>query len=210
MTVDDVTVVPHRLRWLWLVGAALGVFTAGVAGTALGAALPTLVRDLALPVSELRWITAGSPLAFAVLVVPAAVAGRLLGPVRVYLVGAVVLALASVIGAVAGSAAVLELGRLGQGAGAALLVPQMVVYALAYLPPVERAVVCGLFAAAFVGGSALGPLLGSTLVEHASWRTVLWLAAVLTVVAGLTGAPLAAQRLPIRLDLRALLVALIA
>ncbi len=210
MTIDDVAVAPHKLRWLWLVGAALGVFTVGVGNTALGPALPTIARDLALPVTQLRWITTGSELTFAVLVVPAAFLGRLLGPVRLYVFGALVLVLASVLGATAGSSLVLELARLGQGVGAAFLVPQMVVYALTYLGPVERMLVAGLFAVAFVGGSAVGPLLGSTLVEHTSWPALLWIVALLAVVAGLAGAPMVAQRLPIRFDLRALIVAVVA
>jgi MFS family permease len=210
MTIDDHDVAPHPLRWLWLVGAAIGVFAVGVAASALNAALPTIVREFALPFWQLRWITAGPALTFAVLVVPAAVLGRLLGPVRLYLFGALVLVIAGLLGATAHSAAVLELARLGEGVGAAFLVPQPVVYALAYLGRVERALVCGLFAVAFVGGSAVGPLVVSTLVTHTSWRSVLWLVVALAVVAGLAGAPLVAQRLPIRLDLRSLLVAVIA
>jgi MFS family permease len=210
MTIDENAVAPHPLRWLWLVGAALGVFAVGLGSTGLGAAVPTIARDLALPLSQLRWIIAGPALMFAVLVVPAAAGGRLLGPVRVYLLGAFFLVVAGVVAATAHSGIVLEFARLGQGVGAALLVPQAVVYALAYLGRVERALVCGLFAVAFVGGSAVGPLVGSTLVQHTSWRAVLWLAVGLAVVAGLAGAPLVAQRLPIRPDLRALLVALVA
>src|SRR5438876_1104493 len=68
----------------------------------------------------------------------------------------------------------------------------------------------GLFAVAFVGGNAVGPLVGVTLLEHTSWRAVLWLAVALAVVAGLAGVPLVAQRLPIRPDVRDLLVALVA
>src|SRR5690242_1738190 len=99
---------PHRLRWIWLVGATLGVFTVGVASTALGAALPVIARDLALPLSQLRWISTGPELTFAVLVVPAAFLGRLLGPVRFYLFGALVLVLASVLAATASTSPVLE------------------------------------------------------------------------------------------------------
>src|SRR5262245_17423235 len=143
MTIDDNAVAPHPVRWLWLVGAALGVFAVGVGSTALSVALPTISREFALPLSQLRWIVAGPALTFAVLVVPAAVVGRLVGPARLYLLGALVLIVAGIVAATAHSGLVLELARLGQGVGAALLVPQPVVYALAYLGRVEKACVCG-------------------------------------------------------------------
>ena len=211
MTSTPIAMAPHPLRWFWLAGATLGVFATGVASTALSMALPTIVRDLALPVTmQLSWIVNAPVLTFALLLVPAAVLGNLLGHARLHLLGAICFAVASGVGAIAGSGATLVFARLGQGVGAALMVPQPVGYALAHLGRVERTVVCALFGVAFVSGTAVGPLIGATIVEHASWRAVFWLALALGLVAGLASVPMIAQRLPIRLDLPALLVAAVA
>ena len=218
--VNAAGVPPHRLRWVWFVGSALGVVAAGVAASGLGVALPTIVRDLGLTSTtqvlwflggtQLRWILGATTVTFAVLMPLAAFVGRLLGHVRVHLVGAVCFAVGSGIGATAGTGTTLVVARLGQGAGAALMVPQPVGYALAWLGRVERAVVCAVFGVAFVSGTALGATIGIAVVEHASWRELFWLALVVAVVAGLAGVPMIAQRLPIRFDLRALLAAVIA
>src|SRR5690242_15069735 len=120
-----VTATP-TLRRLWLAGAALGVLVGSAAGSALGVALPSLFSDLQLhDLTLLRWITAAFMVTFAVGIVPAAVLGDLVGHARVLMVGAIVFALGSIGGATAGSGGGLLLARLAQGAGAALIVPQL-------------------------------------------------------------------------------------
>lgn len=210
MTSTPAVVAPHPLRWLWLAGAVVGVVATGVASASVSAALPTIVSDLALPVTQLHWIIAATALTFTLLLVPAAVLGNLLGHARLYLLGAVCFAVASGVGATAETGAALVVARLGQGVGAALMVPQPVGYALAFLGRVERTIVCALFAVAFFGGTAVGPLIGVTMVDNVSWRAPFWLVLVVGLVAGLASVPMIAQRLPIRFEPLALAAAAVA
>jgi MFS family permease len=201
---------PHPLRWLWLAGALLSVVVFGAAGSMLGPVLPVLVRDLALPLPELYWILGAWMLGFAVLIVPGAMLGDLLGHARIHLLGALGFTAASVLGAVADSESGLLAARLGQGLGAALATPQVVGYARAHLPRVERAIACALFGLAFVAGPALGPMLSTRLVDDFGWRSVFWVLVPVAAVATLTAVPLVFQRLAIRFDLMAFLVAVLA
>ncbi len=199
------------LRWLWLVGATLGVLATSIGIGTIGPALPLLIRDLHMAdLSELRWIAGAFALALAVLIVPAAVLGNLLGHARVLLAGAVVLALSSIAGAVATTGGGVLLARLAQGAGAALVVPQLVGYARTRLSGLERAIACGLFALAFLAGWVLGPVLGTQLAGHVTWRATFWVMVPLALLAGGAALPLVFERYLGRFDPPLLIVGLAA
>jgi MFS family permease len=199
------------LRWLWLAGSLLAVFAAGVTTDALYPALPVIASQVNHGPSHLGWIAAGQALTFAGLVVFGAVAGDLLGHVRVYLAGVAVFVAASALAAVADSVTLLEVARFGQGAGAGLLLPQAVGYARTHLRRVERGPLYALFALAFVSGPPIGQLIGAIGVDRASsgWRVVLWLAVALGVLAGGLALPMLGERVPLRFDPLAPIVALL-
>ena len=173
--------------------------------------LPALVAELRFAdLGSLTWVTAGGTLAFAVLVVPAAIAGDLLGHVRVYLVGVVLFIATSAGSALAHSPDALVLARLGQGAATALIVPQVVGYARRYLPTVERLVAYSLFALVFVVGPTAGTVLGVETVYYKGWRSPFWMLVLVVAYAGLSAIPLLFQRVPVRADPLALAVGLLA
>jgi MFS family permease len=212
MRSDARTAEAPALRWLWLAAALLTVFAVGTASAGLNLALPRIAFELHATTTQLTWFLAATLLAFAVLVVPGAFAGDLLGHARVHLAGAACFTLSSVLAALAASPGALLVARLGQGAGAALMVPQAVGYARAHLTRAGQALVYGLFALGYVAGPPLGTLLARVLLDPLglSWRAVFWVSVPLGLVALAATVPLLWQPVPVRFDPMALLVAFLA
>jgi MFS family permease len=199
------------LRWLWLAGALLTVLATGAATSMLNPALPAIAAELrSADVRWLTWLATGGALAFAVLVVPAAIAGDLLGHVRVHLVGVVGFIATSAAAALTHSPDALVLARVGQGAAAAFIVPQVVGYARRHLPTIERLVAYSLFALVFVAGPTLGTSLGVETVYYKGWRPLFWILVLVVAYAGLSAIPVLSQRVPVRFDPLALAVGLLA
>src|SRR4051794_26782736 len=91
--------------------------------TVVNVALPVLQRDFSATAQELEWTVNGYLVAFAGLVLLGGRLGDRLGHRGVFAFGLVIFAAASVVAAIADVLPVLVAGRVGQGAGAALLAP---------------------------------------------------------------------------------------
>ena len=186
------------------------VFAAGTVGGAVGLLLPELVSLGVVDGGNARLAIGIGALTFGVLVTAGAVAGDLLGHVRVQFVGAVLFTVASLGAATTTNPWVFLVALAVQGAGAALAVPAVVGYARAQLPAIERAVGYALFALAFVAGPPLGVLLNQELVENVDWHALFWILTGAGALAAGTGVGLLRQRIPVRIDPARLLVALLA
>ncbi|GCD96812.1 MFS transporter [Embleya hyalina] len=160
---------------------AVGVVMAAVVMDMLDAsvvnvALPTLRADLHAGSAMLQWLLAGYTLAFAVLLTAGGRLGDVLGYRRVFLVGTGVFTVLSVACALAPNAELLVAARIGQGAAAALMVPQATALLQIMYAPHERARVMGLLSPIAGLSAALGPLVGGAIL-HADlfgtgWRPI--------------------------------------
>jgi MFS family permease len=90
----------------------------------------------------------------------------------VYLFGIAVFALGALVVAVAGNAAVLLAGRLGQGIGAASLFGTSLAVLSAATPESQRSFVMGFWGAMMALGMSLGPIIGGSFAEVMSWRGI--------------------------------------
>ncbi len=156
---------------------ALGAVTlgSGVAlldGTVVGIALPSIGRDLGSSLAGLQWINSGYVLTLAALVLVGGGLGDRLGRRRVYLVGVVWFALASLACALATSTALLVTGRVVQGVGAALLTPGALAIIQSSFRPQDRAWAIGTWAGVSGVATAIGPFLGGWVLDHLSWHWI--------------------------------------
>ncbi len=196
-------------QWWWLGGAVVAVLAARTTSAALTAVLPELVAQGIADFASLRWLVNLGGLLFAVLVAAGALAGELLGHVRVQLVGLACFTLASLLGALAGDRTLLLVALAGQGAGVALAAPQVVGYARRHFGPVQRALAYALFALAFVAGPALGGPVNLWLAPRAGWHALFWLLVAVGVVAAGTAVPLLREPVAPGFDPYGTLVALL-
>ncbi|RFU49512.1 MFS transporter [Paraburkholderia sp. DHOC27] len=142
--------------------------------TIVNIALANIGADLHASVAGLQWIVDAYALAFSVLMLSAGVLGDRLGARRMYAVGIVVFALASLGCGLALNSVTLVASRALQGIGAAAMLPN----SLALLnqacghDPKLRARAVGLWTAAGAISIAAGPVVGGLLIAAFGWRSI--------------------------------------
>src|SRR3954468_5289721 len=114
----------HSPAGRWVVAATvLGSGIATLDGTVVGIALPAIGRDFDVGVASLQWVVNAYTLTLAGLLLLGGALGDRFGRRRVFIVGTVWFAAASLLCGLAPSAGVLVVARALQGVGAALLTP---------------------------------------------------------------------------------------
>lgn len=159
-----------RSPWPIFRVASIAVFLVSVDATVLYAAFPALRRAFgdATP-AELSWVLNAYTVVYAALLVPAGRIADLRGRKRMFLTGLGVFLIASLCCGLADGVATLIAMRALQAVGAALLLPASLSIVLAAFPAERRAVAVSLWSAVAALASAVGPSLGSFLVDRWGW-----------------------------------------
>jgi EmrB/QacA subfamily drug resistance transporter len=172
-------------RWV-LLTTVLGSGIVMLDSTVVNVALGRIGADLGADFAGLQWTVNAYTLALASLILLGGSLGDHLGRRRVFVVGVVWFALASLLCGLAPSLGLLVAGRALQGVGGALLTPGSLALISASFRGPDRAAAIGAWSGLGGIAGAVGPFLGGWLVEW-SWRAVflvnLPLAAVVVVVA---------------------------
>lgn len=156
-----------------LAAAALGFVVVLLDVSVVNVALDALLRRFGIDVADLQWVINAYTLVFAALLLTSGALGDRFGPRKVFLCGLVLFTVASIGCGVAQHFAVLVGGRLLQGVGAALLVPNsLAMLQRAFPNPERRSRAVGWWGA--IGGISLaaGPVVGGALVTHFGWRSI--------------------------------------
>lgn len=147
------------------------------------ATVPRITADLEAGLSAQTWILGGISLGLAAFLLVAGGLADDYGRKRAFVAGAIALALATVLCALAPNTTVFIIGRGVQGVGsAALLAASLGLLGHSYPPGPERARATGLWGAMIGGGIIVGLLLSATLVPLISWRGVFGILAGLSVL----------------------------
>ncbi|APA89281.1 MFS transporter [Paraburkholderia sprentiae WSM5005] len=136
-------------------------------------ALERIAEKLAGGIAALQWVVTAYTLSFASLLLTGGALTDRLGARSLYICGLATFALASAFCGFAPSVALLVVGRMVQGVGAALLVPASLTLINETWPdPGARAAVVGLWTG--LGGVAMasGPLVGGMLIRFIGWRSI--------------------------------------
>ncbi|KNB50691.1 DHA2 family efflux MFS transporter permease subunit [Streptomyces caatingaensis] len=155
-----------------LVVIALGVSLVVVDATVANVIVAPVVEDLGISSTQVQWVQESYAIVFAALLL---LAGRLtdaVGARRVFLAGVALFGVTSVSAGVAPDGTSLILARALQGAGAAMILPASLALLNAGSTGRERGRAFAVWGSTIGAASALGPLLGGWLAEHASWRWV--------------------------------------
>ncbi len=156
----------------------LGVFSTALDQTVVVAALPGVMLDLEIPLTELdraSWIVTAYLVAYTVAM---PLGGRLSdvhGRVRMFQAALVVFSVGSAFVALAPNFGWIVSARVVQAIGGGATVPIGLAMAVAAVSARRRGIAIGLVAAAAEAGSVLGPLYGGAIIELLGWRWIFWL-----------------------------------
>ncbi|MEU8825948.1 MFS transporter [Streptomyces sp. NPDC048636] len=161
-------------RWVVLT-TVLGSAMALIDSTVVNVALPRIGLDLNADLAVLQWTVNAYMLTLAGLILLGGALGDRFGRRRVFVVGVVWFALASLLCGLAPSAGVLIAARALQGIGGALLTPGSLALIQSVIHPDDRARAVGLWSGFGGVGAAIGPFLGGWLVDGPGWRWVFFI-----------------------------------
>ncbi|MFE4050224.1 MFS transporter [Streptomyces sp. YIM B13518] len=143
--------------------------------TIVNIALPHIQRSLDFSTTSLSWVVNAYTLTFGGLLLLGGRTGDILGRRRVFIVGVLLFALASLLGGLARNSGQLLAARALQGVGGAIASPTaLALISTTFREGPERNRAFGVFAAVSAGGGAIGLLAGGMLVEWLNWRWVLF------------------------------------
>ncbi|WP_079044781.1 MULTISPECIES: MFS transporter [unclassified Streptomyces] len=149
--------------------ALLDVFIVNVAA-------PTIRAELSASGAALQLVVAGYTIAYAVLLITGARLGDLLGHRRTYLAGLALFTAASLACGLAAGSGQLIAFRLVQGAGSALMIPQVLSLIQRHFTGEHRVRALSAYSAVLATGAAAGQVVGGILVSAdlfgTGWRPV--------------------------------------
>src|SRR6266702_1833814 len=176
-------------------------------------ALPSIERELRMPADAVQWIVTGYAVSFGGLLILGGRAADLLGRRRMFVIGLVAFAIASLAGGLAQDPVLLIAARVVQGAGAAIVAPAALSLITTGFPEgAERTRAIGLYGAVSSVGFVSGQVLGGVLVQFTSWRAVFLVNVPVGLIAAalspavLGAAKASAARVARRLDVRGALL----
>jgi EmrB/QacA subfamily drug resistance transporter len=177
----------HPNRWKILAVLSLSLVIIGLDNTVMNVALPSIQEQLGVTGSTLQWIVDAYILVFAGLLLAAGNLGDRHGRKRALQSGLAMFGLASVAGAFAATGGQLIAARAAMGIGGALIMPSTLSIIMDVFPREERGKATSVWAGMAAIGVGLGPLIGGTVIEIASWPAVFWINVPVVVAALVLG-----------------------
>jgi EmrB/QacA subfamily drug resistance transporter len=160
----------------WVVAATvLGSGMAALDATVVGIALPAIGRDFHAGVASIQWVVDAYTLTLAGLLLLGGTLGDSYGRRKVFQIGIVWFAVASLLCGLAPDAAVLIAARALQGVGGALLTPGSLAILQASFAEEDRSAAIGAWSGLGGVATAIGPFLGGWLISAVSWRLVFFI-----------------------------------
>jgi len=163
-----------RGRWV-VTATVLGSGMAALDATVVGIALPAIGRDFHAGVASVQWVVDAYTLTLAGLLLLGGTLGDSYGRRKLFVIGTVWFATASLLCGVAPTAGVLIAARALQGVGGALLTPGSLAILQASFAKDDRSAAIGAWSGLGGVATAIGPFLGGWLISAVSWRLVFFI-----------------------------------
>ncbi len=169
--VDTDAVSTDPTRWVTLAITIVSAFIVVLDNTVLNVAIPTILREFDTSLSSLEWVITGYALTFATLLIIGGRLGDVYGHRRVFIIGAALFGVGSLIAALSQGVPELILGEaIIEGIGASLMLPATLAILSGTFHGRERATAFAAWGATAGVAVAVGPVVGGFLTTNYSWR----------------------------------------
>ena len=163
---------PRPRDWFALAVLSIGLGLIVLDGTIVGVALPAIIGDLHLDLTDAQWVNSLYAVLLAALLLSTGNLADRWGRKRLFLAGLLVFVAGSLAAAAASTAGVLIGARAVQAVGAAFIMPSTLSTVNAVFRGKYRAAAFGIWGAVISGAAAVGPLAGGALTQWASWHWI--------------------------------------
>jgi EmrB/QacA subfamily drug resistance transporter len=162
----------YRNKWrifgVMMIGWAMSLLDISI----VNISIPELQDEMSTDIATVTWVINAYNIVFAVLLVSMGRLADQFGRKRFFVLGLAIFTIGSALCAAAWSVEWLIVFRVIQGAGAGVLAPLGFAITVLVFPPEQRGRGLALIAVVALVSSALGPVIGGTLVEVASWHWI--------------------------------------
>jgi EmrB/QacA subfamily drug resistance transporter len=156
-----------------LLTLAAGQFLMTLDSSVMNVSIATVAEDVGTSISGIQGAITAYTLVMAMLMIPGAKVGAIIGRKRAFAIGCVIYGCGSLTTALAPNLPVLLFGwSFLEGVGAVLILPSIVALVAGNFGPARRPAAYGLVAAAGAIAIAVGPLIGGVATTYFSWRWV--------------------------------------
>jgi EmrB/QacA subfamily drug resistance transporter len=174
---------PTMRKWWPLVAICAGACMLLVDVTIVNVALPDMARQLHTTFSDLQWVIDLYALVLGALVLTVGAVADRFGRRRLYLIGLVLFAAASLTCGLAPNVGLLIAARGVQGVGAAAMFATTMALISNTYTGRERGMAFGIWGAVNGAASAVGPIIGGLLTANFGWRWIFLVNLPVSVVA---------------------------
>ena len=162
-------------RWWALALLCMAQFMVVLDASIVNIALPSIGTEVGISQENLSWVVNAYVLAFGGFLLLGGRLADLLGRRLIFMVGLVIVAVASLLAGFAPSEGALVAARAGQGLGAAIIAPgALSIVTTIFHDGSERNKALGAWGAVAGSGAAAGVLLGGVLTDSLGWEWVMW------------------------------------
>lgn len=179
---SDVNSPSMRNKWLPMIFIGLGVALIIMDATIVNVSLPSIIRELNINSIDAEWVNAIYSLTFAALLIVMGGLGDRFGRRLLFVLGAGVFLVASVVAARTGSGEALIAARALQGVGGAMMSPTSLSLINSIYKGKDRTIAFAIYGSIIGGMAAIGPLLGGYLTEHYSWRWAFYINVPIAII----------------------------
>ncbi len=182
MTDAPGTMAAPKTHWTPMIFIGLGTALIIMDATIVNVSLPSIIRELQITSVDAEWVNAIYSLVFAALLILAGRLGDRVGRRLMFVSGAVVFGVASVVAARTGDGQALIAARALQGVGGAMMSPTSLSLVNSIYVGRARNIAFAIYGSIIGGMAAVGPLLGGWLTEHHSWRWAFYINVPVVIV----------------------------
>lgn len=150
---------------------SLGLMIIVLDSTLLNVSLSAIIKDFKTDIQSIQWVITIYSLTLAALTITGGRIGDLFGRKRMFVVGAIIFALGSLIASISQNIPTMIIGEsIIEGMGAALMMPATASLLVSNFTGKDRKMAFGIWGGVAGAAAALGPVVGGFLTTNYSWR----------------------------------------